>query len=82
MDINVGTRENVKDYLKVLRRIGKVKGFSPSSYEGMNEKHSFCLDGRSNDIDFMIYDLEQVATVQMESAGESRKDIDKIIEEA
>ena len=33
LDIDVGSRVNVSDYLKVLRRVGKVKGFSPASYE-------------------------------------------------
>ena len=35
-DINVQNRENVSAYLKVLQRIGRVKGFSQSSYESFN----------------------------------------------
>ena len=57
-DINVGTHENGQAYLKVFRRIGRVKGFSPVSYECFEDVDSFCLDGNSNGIEFMIYDLE------------------------
>lgn len=58
MDINVGSCESVQAYLKVFQRIGKVKGFSPASYECFEDVDSFCLDGNSNGIEFMIYDLE------------------------
>lgn len=53
-DIKVG-RDKVGDYLTVLNRIGKIKGFSPSEYRGIK---GFCLDGNSNHILFKIYDLE------------------------
>ncbi len=59
-DIDVGTHENVLAYLKVLQRIGKVKGFSPSSYDCFETDESFCLDGNSNGIQFRIYDLESL----------------------
>lgn len=58
-DIDVGSRDNVLSYLRVLRRVGKVKGFSPTSYDGIDENSSFCLCGNSNAIDFLLYDLEQ-----------------------
>ncbi len=31
-DINVGSRDKVSDYIKILQRIGKVKCFSPFQY--------------------------------------------------
>ena len=58
VDINVGTHNDVEAYLKVLRRIGRVKGFSPVRYECFENGDSFCLEGNSNGIEFMIYDLE------------------------
>ena len=58
MDINVGTHDAVMAYLKVLRRISRVKGFSPVSYECFEDVDSFCLDGNSNCIEFMKYYLE------------------------
>lgn len=75
LDINVGTRANVSDYLKVLRRVGKVKGFSPVSYECFDEKASFCLSGNSNDIDFLLYDLERAVVGQLRSADAGRKQL-------
>lgn len=57
-DIDVHDRENVTTYLKVLQRIGRVKGFSPSSYECLDGVDSFCLAGNSNGIDFLLYGLE------------------------
>lgn len=53
-DIDVGTHENVLTYLKVLQRIGKVKGFTPSAYDCFEADESFCLDGNSNGIQLKI----------------------------
>ena len=64
-DIDVGSRENVLAYLKVLHRVGKVKGFSPSSYDGIDENSSFCLSGNSNAIDFLLYDLRKAIVDQL-----------------
>lgn len=58
-DIDVETRDNASAYLKVLQRVGKVKGFSPANYNGLSKKTSFCLRGNSNAIDFLFYDLER-----------------------
>ena len=41
VDIAVGSLERVFDYLKVLQRVGKVKGFSPVSYDCFDSKASF-----------------------------------------
>jgi len=57
-DIDVHVSENVSDYMKVLRRIGKVKGFSPSRDNWLDDDTGLCYDGNSNDIAFLIYDLE------------------------
>ena len=57
-DIDVGSNEKVFAYLKVLRRVGKVKGFSPSKDNWLDDDISFCLDGNSNGIKFLLYDLE------------------------
>lgn len=56
-DINVGSQDAVTSYIKVIQRIGKVKGFSPARYEGFDEDSSFCLDGNSNGISFFVYDF-------------------------
>lgn len=76
VDINVGSRGHVVDYLKVIQRVGKVKGFSPVSYDCFDDKASFCLSGNSNDIDFLIYDLERAVIGQLRSADAGRKKIE------
>lgn len=60
-DLDVCSRKNVAAYLKVLQRIGRVKGFSPTEYDCFKDGASFCLDGNSNGIEFRIYDLERMA---------------------
>ena len=64
-DINVRNHKNVQAYLQVIRRIGKVKGFSPVRYECLKDVHSFCLGGNSNGIEFVIYDLKGLIEQQM-----------------
>lgn len=66
-DIDVGNSKNVTAYMKVLRRVGKVKGFSPTFYDGIDGETSFCLSGNSNSIDFLLYDLENMLMAQLHS---------------
>lgn len=75
VDIDVGSCEKVSDYLKVIKRIGKVKGFSPITYDCFNDKASFCLSGNSNDTDFLLYNLETAVVDQMRSADVGRKQL-------
>lgn len=72
-DIDVGSRANVCNYLKVIRRIGRVKGFSPISYDCFDDKDSFCLSGNSNDTDFLLYDLEKFVADQLQNADAGQK---------
>lgn len=78
LDIAIGSRERVFDYLKVLQRVGKVKGFSPVSYNCFDSKASFCLSGNSNAIDFLLYDLEQSVTDQLQDSGMGHKKIKSV----
>lgn len=64
-NIDVKIHENVSAYLKVLKRIGRVKGFSKSEYDCFEDIDSFCLEGNSNDIGFWIYDLEGLIRNQL-----------------
>lgn len=77
VDIDVDSREKVSDYLKVLQRIGKVKGFSPVDYDCFDSKASFCLSGNSNDIDFLLYDLEAATVGQLRNADAVSKYADQ-----
>lgn len=72
-DIDVYSRENVSAYLKVLKRIGRVKGFSQSDYDCFENVDSFCLDGNSNHINFWLYDLEGLLTDQLENDETDQK---------
>lgn len=81
-DIDVHNRENVLAYLKVLQRIGKVKGFSPSSYDCFDDIDSFCLDGNSNGIDFLLYDLESYVEKRHREARDGRKKLKWLLKES
>lgn len=59
-DIHVGNQSKVGTYIKVLRRIGRVKGFTPVEYDCFDKDNSFCLTGNSNHIDFLLYDAKPV----------------------
>lgn len=82
VDINVGTHNDVEAYLKVLRRIGRVKGFSPVRYEALESVDSFCLEGNSNGVDFMIYDLEGLCERQLNEDNIGRKNFKAAIKES
>ena len=57
-DIDVHSQDKVSDYLKVLHRVGKVKGFSLSKDNLLYDDGSLCFDGNSNGIKFALYDLD------------------------
>lgn len=82
VDINVGTHNDVEAYLKVLRRIGRVKGFSPVRYECFENVDSFCLEGNSNGINFMIYDLEGLYERQLNENNIGKKKFKAVIKES
>lgn len=75
IDMDVGDRGTVSAYLRVLQRIGKVKGFSPASNEGLDTGNSFCLSGNSNDIDFLLYDLQRTIKQNATDAHEWKPQI-------
>jgi hypothetical protein len=63
----------MRAYIKVLRRIGKVKGFSKDNVTGGNI--GFCLRGNSNGIDFAVCDLEGLLRERVKEAGAGRKQL-------
>lgn len=81
-DTNVGSHENVQAYLKVFRRISRVKGFSPASYECFGGVDSFCLDGNSSGVEFMIYDLVGSYRKQLKEGDTGRKRFKGLIKES
>ena len=81
-DINVHNHENVSAYLKVLKRISKVIGYSPVDYDCFEDVDSFCLVGNSNSILFWLYDLEGLLESQLKSKEMNQKKIKSIIRES
>ena len=81
-DINVGNSKMVTEYLKVLKRIGRVKRFSTVSYECFDNNSSFCMEGNSNGIDFLLYDLKSTLANQLRQVGIKRKELKSVVEEA
>lgn len=81
-EINVHDREKVSAYIKVLQRIGKVKGFSPPRDNWLNDNISFCLDGNSNGIAFLAYDLDGLFKEQLKETEHGRKQLKSIIKES
>lgn len=79
VDIDVHSRENVASYIKVLQRIGKVKGFSPSTYERLDGVGSFCLDGNSNGISFLLYDLGEMCRKRTKDNDMGKKRLKSVI---
>ena len=81
-DIDVHSHENVSAYLKVLRRIGRVKGYSPADYDCFENVDSFCLDGISNSITFWIYDLEGLIRDRLRNEDINQKKLKSIHRES
>ena len=73
-DIDVDSRESVSAYLKVLRRVGRVKGFKPVVYDYFEDIDSLCWEGNSNGISFSLYDLEDMCRRQF---GERKSKVKK-----
>ena len=71
-DIDVQSRAKVAAYIKVLRRIGKVKGFSPPGDGWPGNDIGLYLDGNSNGIKFLLYDLEGLFREHTRKSGSSK----------
>ena len=79
-DINVGNSKMITEYLKVLKHIGRVKGFSVVGYDCFDNNMSFCMEGNSNSIDFLLYDLKGTLVNQLRQAGIKRKELKSVVE--
>jgi hypothetical protein len=81
-DIDVGTKGHVAAYVKTLRRIGRVKGFSSSRNDEISKKIGFCLGGNSNHIEFLIYDLEAWLKEQRADADPGKKQLKEMVKKS
>lgn len=76
-DLHIGSRDDLDSYLKVMKRVGKVKGFSPSAYDFLDTINSFCLSGNSNGVEFIMYDLEQATANRSSGINENIRSFPK-----
>ena len=81
-DIDLHDRSKVADYLKVLQRIGKVKGFTVSTSKELEEETYFWLRGNSNGMEFIIYDLETMLRLEARESDTVPKKLKSAIAEA
>ena len=77
-DVNVHSREMVDAYMKLMHRLGRVKGYSKSSRNPFSDDVSFWLEGNSNFIEFIVLDIEGVLKEQLEGNEYKKKQIELI----
>ena len=83
VNINVKSRKAVSAYIKVLHKLGKVKGFSSKFTKqgcedyNINQDHSFDLAGNSNGIEFTAYDKEAELSKKKEKSGRKGAESEK-----
>lgn len=80
-DIDVGSQELVSAYLRVLRRVGKVKGFKPEDYGCFEDIDSLCWEGISNGVSLSLYNMEDMCRKQFEGKESPTKKYRGIIKE-
>ena len=71
-DLNVG-KSYIDDYIKVLKRIGKTKGFSAFEDKILDENYGFYLRSKNKSVFFYIYDLE--SSVREQCSAIEKKDM-------
>ena len=81
-DIDVGSRDRAADYIKVLQRVGKIKGYSVPRKHWLDDKVGYCLEGNSNGTEFLIYDIERLLKAQAEESDFEDRELKPIIKKA
>lgn len=81
-DIKMEQRHLVGEYLKVFRRIGRVKNYEVTEVDHLEKKQYFCLSGKSNGIQFMVYNLETVIKEHLRKLHRDKKMIQDTIKDA
>lgn len=72
-DVELEQRRTVEEYLRVFRRIGKVKNYVPIQVEGLGSKDYYHLQGNSNGVIFMAYNLESAIRAHCRDVGATGK---------
>lgn len=81
-NIDLESQYNLREYLHVLRRLGKVKGYTPCGCEYLEDVGGFFLAGNSNATDFFAYDLVQAMSTQLECVGARKLNLKTVEREA
>ena len=85
VNIDVGNKDIVAAYIKVLHNIRKVKGFSPKDwkdYDGYDENASFDLEGNSNGVQFVAYDKAAAIKNNVVDSEYKRKEMKERLDKA
>ena len=80
VDLDVGT-SSVHEYLHVLRRVGKVKGYDPVDHEELEGSDYFGLTGKSNSTNFFVYNLAEAMNEQCGWSGAGKLHLKSIAQE-
>lgn len=80
-DVKMEQKGLVEEYLKVFRRIGKVKNYEVSEVGGLDKSQCFCLKGKTNGIQFMTYQLEAVIKEHLKNLGKKEKKMKLVIKD-
>lgn len=81
LDINVGSAGRVHEYLQVLRRVGRVKGYIPIDHEELEGGDYFGLTGKSNSTNFFVYNLAEAMNEQCGWSGSGKLNLKSIAQE-
>ena len=74
VNINVGDRNTVAEYIRALKNIGRAKGFKLAHDNRAPANSSYFLKGNSNGLEFTVYDLEAAAE-RKEAKGMLRAEV-------
>lgn len=81
VDLDAGSASSVHEYLHVLRRVGRVKGYVPIDHEELEGGDYFGLNGKSNATNFFVYNLAEVMYEQCGWSGAGKLHLKSIAQE-
>ena len=77
-DVNLQSKEMVDAYMRLMCRLGRVKGYSESNRNPFSDNVSFWLEGNSNFIEFVVLDLEGAIKEQLDGTEYKKKEMELI----
>lgn len=80
-DINIGRNRIVREYIKIFRRMGKIKKYSLKELDFLDKKAYYSLEGNSNGVCFTVYDLESLIKDRIDDFNLKKKKMKSMIKE-